>query len=174
MLLRLRLWLTAATAASKNKSQASLLSAWVAPWLLHLPLAGRGGEGKKLGSSVALGSGGGEGVHALAFLRGAWQGPALSLSLSLLPPTSFGGKGSKRTAAWQTATSLFFSCGLQRLRPRLDSTILLAEHGGEGEDGGALLRVRWSCRPYLDADAVSDWSVISTAFPPSTTLMRGK
>jgi hypothetical protein len=39
-LLRLGRRLTAATAASLNKSQASLLSDWVAPWLPHLPLAG--------------------------------------------------------------------------------------------------------------------------------------
>jgi hypothetical protein len=64
--------LTATTTTSVNKPQALLLSVWDAPGLLHLPLAGRGGEGKKMGSSVALGPRGGEGVPVLAFVRGAW------------------------------------------------------------------------------------------------------
>jgi hypothetical protein len=60
-----------------------------------------------MGSSVALGSGGGKRVLALVFVRGAWQGPASSLSLSLLPPIGRGGKGLNWMAAWQMATSLF-------------------------------------------------------------------
>jgi hypothetical protein len=47
-LFRLELWLMAATTASVNKPQALLLSVWDAPGLLHLPLAARGGEGKKM------------------------------------------------------------------------------------------------------------------------------
>jgi len=140
-LLRSGLRQATATTGSKNKARALCLLAWVAPWLLHLPLTGHGGDGKKMGSSAALGFGGGEGVLALAFVRGAWQGPTLSLSLSLLPLSGCGGKGSKRTFAWQTATSLFSTRSFQQLCSRRSLTFLLAGRGGEGEDGGALLRV---------------------------------
>jgi hypothetical protein len=121
-----------------------------------------------MGSSVALGSRGDEGVLALAFVRGAWQGLVLSPALSLLPLADLGGKGSKRTAAWQTATSLFFSRGLQRLRPCPDSTNLLAGRGGEGEDGGTLLRGRWSCRSSRWQEAILSPSskAIGQPLPP--------
>jgi hypothetical protein len=83
-------------------------------------------------------------------------------------------QGVEADGAWQTATSLFFSCGLQRLCPRLDFTIFLAGRGGEGEDSGALFRVRWSCWSYLDADVAFVWSIISAAISSSTTTAEGQ